>query len=219
MAQIIQYKDREKDTSVYPVTVASAVYMDFNDSSIYQTLDDVIRAKPDSIILFDASYDGSVNYEYISTNNGEILPDNLKENVWENIGIKELLHDLEVSVSNKTLDYANKQDKIVSGQHIKTINGVNIVGPGDVSIYEVDKLLGVDSSFDASSENPLQNKVITDKFKTLEEQDSSIETYIKNQDSSIINYIKKQDASIEEYFKNQDSSIVDAITWENISKQ
>ncbi len=164
MAQIIQYKDREKDTSVYPVTVASAVYMDFNDSEIYQTLDDVIRSKPDSIILFDAIYDGSVNYEYISTNNGEILPDNLKENVWENIGIKELLHDLEVSVSNITLDYANKQDKIVSGQHIKTINGVNIVGPGNVEIYKNENIIGVDSSLDdrLESVNPVENRVISE---------------------------------------------------------
>ncbi len=117
-----------------------------------------------------------------------------------------------VSVSNITSDYQNKQDKIVSKQHIKTINGVNIVGPGDVSIYEVDKLLGVDDSFDISSENPLQNKVITDKFDRLS-------SYVRRIDSSITNYIKKQDASIETYIKNQDSSIVDAITWENISKQ
>ena len=164
MAQIIQYKDREKDTSVYPVTVASAVYMDFKDSSKYQTLDDVIRAKPDSIILFDASYDGSVNYEYISTNNGEILPENLKENVWENIGIKKLLHDLEVSVSNITSDYQNKQDKIVSFEHIKTINGVNIVGPGNVEIYKNESIIGVDSSLDKTlnSRNPVENRIVSE---------------------------------------------------------
>ncbi len=111
----------------------------------------------------------------------------------------------------------------MSFEHIKTINGVNIVGPGNVDIYEVDKLLGVDSSFDVSSENPLQNKVITDRFDKLlsyiRRMDSSVETYINNQDSIIINYIKKQDASIEEHFKNQDSSITDTITWENISKE
>ena len=190
MAQIIQYKDREKDTSVYPVTVGAAVYMDFNDTNVYQTLDDVMLVKPDSIILFDASYDGSINYTYVSTDDGVILPENLKENVWENIGIKELLHNLEVMVSNITSNYQNKQDRIVSTQHIKTINGVNIVGPGDVSIYEVDKLLGIDSSFDVSSNNAIMNSTATKRFNELEN-----------------------------YTTTQDSSITDAITWENISKE
>ena len=164
MAQIIQYKDREKDTSVYPVTVGAAVYMDFNDTSVYQTLDDVMLVKPDSIILFDASYDGSINYTYVSTDDGVILPENLKENVWENIGIKELLHNLEVSVSNITSNYQNKQDKIVSTQHIKTINGVNIVGPGNVEIYKNESIIGVDSSLDdrLESVNPVENRVISE---------------------------------------------------------
>ena len=201
MAQIIQYKDREKDTSVYPVTVASAVYMDFNDSSMYLTLDDVIRSKPDSIILFDASYDGSVNYKYLPTEIVKNFDKTLADNALQNLGIKELLHNLEVSVSNKTLDYANKQDKIVSGQHIKTINGVNIVGPGDVSIYINKNLIGIDSTLDSSSINPVQNKIVSNKFKTLEE------------------HIKEQDSSIETYIKTQDSSITDVITWENISKE
>ena len=162
MAQIIQYKDREKDTSVYPVTVASAVYMDFNESEKYQTLDDVIRSKPDSIILFDASYDGSVNYKYLPTEIVENFDKTLADNALQNLGIKELLHNLEVSVSNKTLDYANKQDKIVSFEHIKTINGVNIVGSGNVEIYEVDKLLGIDSSLDIDSSNAIMNSTISE---------------------------------------------------------
>ena len=67
-----------------------------------------------------------------------------------------------VSVSNKTLDYANKQDKIVSGQHIKTINGVNIVGSGDVSIYVNKNLIGIDSSLDEDSSNAIMNSTMYD---------------------------------------------------------
>ena len=69
-----------------------------------------------------------------------------------------------VSVSNKTLDYANKQDKIVSGQHIKTINGVNIVGPGNVEIYKNENIIGVDSSLDKTlkSRNPVENKIVSE---------------------------------------------------------
>ena len=67
-----------------------------------------------------------------------------------------------VYVSNITSNYQNKQDRIVSTQHIKTINGVNIVGPGDVSIYEVDKLLGIDSSLDKDSSNAIMNKTVSE---------------------------------------------------------
>ena len=106
-----------------------------------------------------------------------------------------------VSVSNITSDYANKQDKIVSGQHIKTINGVNIVGPGDVSLYDGLNVVGVDSTLDSSSINPVQNKVVANKIYELEK------------------HIQTQDSSLETYIKNQDSSIIDVITWENISKE
>ena len=75
MAQIIQYKDRENDTSVYPVTVGAAVYMDFNDTSKYLTLDDVMLLKPDSIILFDASYDANIGYTYVPTQKDAFLSD------------------------------------------------------------------------------------------------------------------------------------------------
>lgn len=89
----------------------------------------------------------------------------------------------------------------MSGQHIKTINGVNIVGHGNVDFYVNENLIGVDSSFDASSNNAIMNSTITKELDNLKD-------YIKDQDSSLENYINKQD-----------SSITDVITWENISKQ
>ena len=69
-----------------------------------------------------------------------------------------------VSVSNITSDYQNKQDKIVSFEHIKTINGVNIVGPGNVEIYENESIIGVDSSLDKTlkSRNPVENKIVSE---------------------------------------------------------
>ena len=173
MAQIIQYKDREKDTSVYPVTVGAAVYMDFNDTSVYQTLDDVMLVKPDSIILFDGKIDGSIDgsiigYTYVPTIAGALdasvnINDKiLQDNALQNLGIKELLHNLEVSVSNITSNYQNKQDRIVSFEHIKTINGVNIVGPGDVSIYINKNLIGIDSSLDEDSSNAIMNSTVSE---------------------------------------------------------
>ena len=69
-----------------------------------------------------------------------------------------------VYVSNITSNYQNKQDRIVSTQHIKTINGVNIVGPGDVEIYKNESIIGVDSSLDDRLEsiNPVENRVISE---------------------------------------------------------
>ena len=69
-----------------------------------------------------------------------------------------------VYVSNITSNYQNKQDRIVSTQHIKTINGVNIVGPGNVEIYKNESIIGVDSSLDETlnSRNPVENKVVSE---------------------------------------------------------
>ena len=52
-----------------------------------------------------------------------------------------------------------KQNTLVSGTNIKTINGTSILGSGDyeIEIPEID----VDDAMSATSENPVQNKVIT----------------------------------------------------------
>ena len=67
-----------------------------------------------------------------------------------------------VYVSNITSNYQNKQDRIVSFEHIKTINGVNIVGPGDVEIYINQNLIGIDSSLDQDSSNAIMNSTMYD---------------------------------------------------------
>lgn len=162
MAQIIQYKDRERDTSVYPVTVGAAVYMDFKDSSTYQTLDDVMAIKPDSIILYDASYDSSVGYVCLAVDHEQILDGSQQAIAIQNLGIQDIVNDWRVCVSDITLMLENKQDKTVSGQHIKTINGVNIVGPGNVDIYKNENLIGIDSSLDKDSSNAIMNSTMWD---------------------------------------------------------
>jgi len=84
---------------------------------------------------------------------------------------------------------ANKQDKLVSGQNIKRINGQSIVGSGDITIEgggsgadmsnyytktEVDNKLAnkldatVDSELSNTSRNPVQNKAIAIKLAELE---------------------------------------------------
>ena len=60
-----------------------------------------------------------------------------------------------------------KQDALVSGTNIKTINNQSILGEGNISI-ESGTSISVDSELSTTSENPVQNKVITTKVNSLE---------------------------------------------------
>lgn len=55
-------------------------------------------------------------------------------------------------------ELATKQDSLISGQNIKTINGQDVLGQGDIKISGGGT---VDSELSETSENPVQNKVIT----------------------------------------------------------
>lgn len=54
----------------------------------------------------------------------------------------------------------SKQDTLVSGTNIKTVNGQSLLGNGNIQI-EGGGTITVDSSLSTTSENPVQNKVIT----------------------------------------------------------
>lgn len=55
---------------------------------------------------------------------------------------------------------ATKQDTLVSGTNIKTINGQTLLGEGNIEI-QGGGTITVDSELSTTSENPVQNKVIT----------------------------------------------------------
>ena len=55
-------------------------------------------------------------------------------------------------------ELATKQDSLVSGHNIKTINGQDVLGQGNIEISGGGT---VDSELSETSENPVQNKVIT----------------------------------------------------------
>ena len=67
----------------------------------------------------------------------------------------------------------NKQDTLVSGTNIKTINNQSLLGSGNITI-ETGSDITVDSNLSTTSENPVQNKVITTELnKKIEGIDSS----------------------------------------------
>lgn len=57
-------------------------------------------------------------------------------------------------------ELANKQDTLVSGTNIKTVNGQSLLGNGNIDITGGGTIT-VDSELSTTSENPVQNKVIT----------------------------------------------------------
>lgn len=75
----------------------------------------------------------------------------------------------DVNSKNAIQDEAiqSKQDKLISGTNIKTINNQSILGEGNISI-ESGTSITVDSALSTTSENPVQNKVITTKVNSLE---------------------------------------------------
>lgn len=56
-------------------------------------------------------------------------------------------------------DLSGKQDTLVSGVNVKTINGNSILGSGNLPIA-TGSTITIDAALDATSENPVQNKVI-----------------------------------------------------------
>lgn len=75
----------------------------------------------------------------------------------------------DVNSKNASQDEAiqSKQDKLISGTNIKTINNQSLLGEGNISI-ESGTSITVDSALSTTSENPVQNKVITTKVNSLE---------------------------------------------------
>lgn len=61
-----------------------------------------------------------------------------------------------------------KQDALVSGTNIKTINNQSILGSGNISIEGGGSTVVVDDALSDTSENPVQNKVITTRITSIE---------------------------------------------------
>ena len=76
-----------------------------------------------------------------------------------------------------------KQDTLVSGTNIKTVNGNSLLGEGNISI----KSVNVDSALSTTSENPVQNKVITNKVNTIEQSITNLSNTMPTKVSDLTN--------------------------------
>lgn len=69
-----------------------------------------------------------------------------------------------------TAQLNGKQDTLVSGTNIKTVNGQSILGEGDITIEGGS--VEVDDTLSTTSENPVQNKVITKRINSIDDGQS-----------------------------------------------
>lgn len=121
---------------------------------------------------------------------------------------------------------ASKQDKLVSGTNIKTINNQSLLGSGNISI-ESGTSITVDSALSTTSENPVQNKVITNTLQTKAnasdiptkvsqlENDSKFATQTAvatglatKADKDSLTSLEGSVSTLETTVKNQDKSII-----------
>lgn len=82
-----------------------------------------------------------------------------------------------------TAQLNGKQDTLVSGTNIKTVNGESLLGEGNILI----KSVNVDSALSTTSENPVQNKVITNKVNTIEQSITDLSGTIPTKVSDLTN--------------------------------
>ena len=73
------------------------------------------------------------------------------------------LNSAGVLTSTQFTNLSNKQEKLVSGTSIKTINGQSLLGSGNIAFPTIT----VDSALSSTSTNPLQNKVINSQFESV----------------------------------------------------
>lgn len=82
-----------------------------------------------------------------------------------------------------TAQLNGKQDTLVSGTNIKTVNGESLLGEGNILI----KSVNVDSALSTTSENPVQNKVITNKVNTIEQSITNLSNTMPTKVSDLTN--------------------------------
>ena len=125
-----------------------------------------LRAKLESLNNYDdTAINNAINTLRNDVNtllNGD--PSEYIEKYNQIIAFLENLEDdttLEGVIAAIQLEIGEKQDALVSGQNIKTINGQSILGSGNIEIEGGTAEIQIDDALDVTSPNAIQNKVVT----------------------------------------------------------
>ena len=167
IATINQTLTTKADTSAIPTKVSQLE----NDSGFATTTNvSATYATKESVTALTAEVANKANASDIPTLTSQLENDSTyqtKANL--DTALESYAKTSDVDSKNALQDEAiqGKQDKLVSGTNIKTINNQSLLGEGNISI-EGGTSITVDSALSDTSENPVQNKVITTKVNSLE---------------------------------------------------
>ena len=167
IATINQTLESKADTSAIPTKVSQLE----NDSDFATTTGvSATYATKESVTALTAEVANKANASDIPTKTSQLENDSTyqtKANL--DTALESYAKTSDVNSKNDLQDAAiqSKQDKLVSGTNIKTINNQSILGEGNISI-ESGTSITVDNALSDTSENPVQNKVITTKVNSLE---------------------------------------------------
>ena len=167
IATINQTLATKADTSAIPTKVSQLE----NDSDFATAASvSATYATKESVTALTAEVNNKANASDIPTKTSQLENDSTyqtKANL--DTALESYAKTSDVNSKNALQDEAiqGKQDKLISGTNIKTINNQSILGEGNISI-ESGTSITVDSALSDTSENPVQNKVITTKVNSLE---------------------------------------------------
>lgn len=130
-------------------------------------VDDINKAKGEVIICNDATDPGL----FILDSNEKII-NITQKNVVDSVLDAESVNPVQNKVISEAFD--SKQDSLISGINIKTINGQDIIGSGNIEIAGSGEggTITVDNKLDLNSVNPVQNKVIVQSLSKKADKNS-----------------------------------------------
>ena len=123
-----------------------------------------------SAALKSSTIAGLMAYQMMPTSKDEITIGILSLSLYEDGSTKQTTTQSYVLNRDAVIALlSGKQDALVSGTTVKTINGQDILGEGDIVIEGSGSDIEVDSSLDMNSENPIQNQAVAKMFNSLSE--------------------------------------------------
>ena len=83
------------------------------------------------------------------------------------VQLEEQLEDFERDLEDVAEDINKKQDVLIDGFNIKTVNGQSLLGSGNIEVAVESPKVVIDSALNSTSENPVQNKVVNSALQAV----------------------------------------------------
>lgn len=169
-----------------------------NEISRAKAEEDAIRAIASSAFHFKGTKPSIDDLPKTGNTQGDVWQVGDKEYAWNGTDWVELGFNVDLTPYIKTVDaeakiatakseaisssktytdtqVAKKQDTLISGTNIKTINNQSILGSGNINIEGGGSTVTVDTALSATSTNPVQNKIITNALNKKQDIIGTVE--------------------------------------------